>query len=75
MSIEDGMRKATKNIDEAAEAAPASELVDENDFGTKSKEADGSKDDDNSENTSDSLNDSDDVDDRADSAGNSGHQS
>lgn len=40
MSFEDGMRKATRNHDNAAEAAPASEVADGNDFGIKDETAD-----------------------------------
>ena len=39
--IEDGISNATKNLDEAAEAAPTSELVDENDFGLNDEDSDG----------------------------------
>ena len=67
MSIEDGMRKATKKIDEAAEAAPTSELVDENDFGTKKEDTDESKADDGAEKTADSPDESDSADVRTDS--------
>ncbi|MGO2862428.1 MAG: hypothetical protein ACTIC1_14810 [Brevibacterium sp.] len=68
--IEDGMRKATKNLDEAAEAAPTSELVDENDFGTRNDEADASRDDENPENASVSTDDSDAANVRTDSTDN-----
>lgn len=70
MPIEDGMRKATKNLDEAAEAAPTSELVDENDFGTRNDDADANRDGENSENASESTDDSDDADVRTDSTDN-----
>lgn len=70
MPIEDGMRKATKNLDEAAEAAPTSELVDENDFGTRNDEADASRDDENPENASVSTDDSDAANVRTDSTDN-----
>lgn len=70
MPIEDGMRKATKNLDEAAEAAPTSELVDENDFGTRNDEAHASRDDENPENASVSTDDSDDANVRTDSTDN-----
>lgn len=62
MSIEDGMRKATKKIDEAAEAAPTSELVDENDFGTKKEDTDESKADVGVGETADSPDESDGAD-------------
>ena len=39
MSIEDGMRKATENLDKAAEAAPTSKLVDDSEFGMKDEAA------------------------------------
>ncbi|WP_231446378.1 hypothetical protein [Brevibacterium zhoupengii] len=39
MPIEDGIRNATKNLDEAAEAAPTSEVVDADEFGMKEKTA------------------------------------
>lgn len=37
MPIEDGIRKATKKLDEAADAAPTSEVADTDDFGLKDK--------------------------------------
>lgn len=59
MPIEDGIRKAAKNLDEAAHAAPASKLPDDSEFGKKDENAD-EKDTYESEVNHDDRNDSDD---------------
>lgn len=59
MPIEDGIRKAAKNLDEAANAAPTSKLPDDSEFGIKDENAD-KKDQDESEDEQDDSDDSDD---------------
>ncbi|MCI4011213.1 hypothetical protein [Brevibacterium sp. ZH18] len=62
MPIEDGIRKAAKNLDEAANAAPTSQLPDDSEFGIKDENAD-KKDQVESEDEHEDSNDSNDIDD------------
>lgn len=59
MPIEDGIRKAAKNLDEAANAAPTSKLPDDSEFGIKDENAD-KKGQDEPEDEHDDLDESDD---------------